>query len=95
MNKDKENDSTFKKQISTKSRKQKHVLFTLHSKRHSCAQGTKQPDESVIPTVFDFTDDPDYGQIDKDLTDPDPKQKQLQSMRYMQSETRILSGFKS
>eukprot|EP00961_Rhodomonas_salina_P070598 947712-Rhodomonas_salina.1 len=39
----------------------------------------KQPDESVIPTIFDYTDDPDYGQIYKDLTEPDSKRKQLQS----------------
>eukprot|EP00961_Rhodomonas_salina_P178422 2406677-Rhodomonas_salina.1 len=77
MNKDKENDSTFEIKITTKNEKQKHVLFTLHSKRHSSAQGTKQLDESVIPAIFDYKDDPDYGQVYKDLTDPDPKRKPL------------------
>lgn len=79
MDKDKENDSDFKIKITTKSGKQKHVYFTLHSKRHSRARGTVQPHELEIPKVFDYENDPDYGEIYKRLTSDDPKKKPLPS----------------
>eukprot|EP00961_Rhodomonas_salina_P090950 1223993-Rhodomonas_salina.2 len=69
VQKNEDKDGGLEIKIQLKNGKSKRVLFALHSKRRSRAQGTKILQEDTIPEIFDYSDDPDYGEIFKTLKD--------------------------
>ncbi len=58
--------------VPTKKGQYKLVLFALYSKSRAQQKGVKYPEVEEIPAIFNYTQDPDYGKVYQNLTNPPP-----------------------